>query len=251
MLPNRLLIDHPLGAMMKNNIPLLIVEPEPMTRRGLALTFRAAGFDVIAAVAQGTDVLRGFDGGIPAVATVEVSLPDVNGLDLIEQMRAAWPEVRVLATIAHADAFCTERILRAGACGLVLRHETPEAFVAGVRRLAEGGFFLSAEVVDSLCDALIISARPLVPAPADVLSARELELFELTGVGRTTGEIADHMGVSVKTVESYRTRAKEKLNVVRTTDFVRQAVQWASGRRTCYVRGECGEEGAKAHLVLD
>lgn len=214
---------------------ILIVEPQPVTRQGIALTLQAEpDLEVCgqACCAEGAFAL--FAACEPDLVVTALDLGDRNGLDLVHELVRQRPSLPVLVLSRHAEALCAERAFRAGARGYAVKHEPADTIVAAVRRLAAGRFYVSDSVVDELLVALARSRHPLIPAPTDVLSERELELFELIGAGLTTHDIAEAMHLSVKTVESYRNRIKQKLNVDTMADLMRRAVMWKSPDHAAY-----------------
>lgn len=218
---------------------LLLVEPEPLTRRGLVAVIEGEpDLTVYADVGNGADALAALrDGDPPDLAIVELVLPDQSGLRLIETLHRRHPDLPILATAAPAEALCVERALKAGARGYFVRHEALDVLLGAARRVLDGGYAVSNEVLDELLAALACSRQPLIPLPQDVLSPREMELFNLLADGLTTLELADRMSVSHGTIESYRNRIKEKLNITSTHALLRQALRWTGANRVCYLMG--------------
>lgn len=214
---------------------IFIIEPEPMTRRGLALTIQAEpDLDVCGEAATSAEALAYLDTHTPDLTTLEIDLPDLNGLDLMQRLRAQTPDLRMLAMAGQEEAICAEQVLRAGGRGYVVRHEPIAVILTAIRQVLAGHYFVSERVVDELYEAIADSRDALIPLPSDVLSEREMELFELIGQGLDTRTIADRMRVTTTTIESYRNRAKEKLNLARTSDLLHQAAKWAQENRVCY-----------------
>ena len=159
------------------------------------------------------------------VAIVDLSLPGVNGVELIKRLRSINDDVKVLVVSAHDEALYAERALRAGARGYLMKHESAKGFVDAVRQVITGELFLS----DSLRTRFLNDRFGFGNDPAPTISRltdRELEVFEHFGRGKSTREVAEVMGLSLKTIESHRTNIKKKLGIDRAAEFMQRAVLW-------------------------
>src|SRR5690606_25160670 len=136
------------------------------------------------------------------------------------------PDVAVLVVSRHDEALYAERAIRAGARGYVVKLEAGEVIVKAVRRVLAGGVYVSEEINERLLVGMATGRSSMTESPLEVLSDRELEVFELTGRGLGTRDIAERLHLSVKTVESYRARIKNKLNLNTATELMQHAVQW-------------------------
>ena len=209
---------------------IIIVDDHPLMRKGLAMSLEAeVDLDVCGQAASAEDALSLLDDVQPDVAIVDVSLPGMNGLELIKHMQAVHPEIRTLIVSRHDEALYAERALRAGARGYVMKLEAGDVIVQAVRRVLSGGIYVSAEINERLLLGLAAGRERLAQSPLEVLSDRELEVFELTGRGLGTREIAERLHLSIKTVESYRARIKEKLDLKNAAALMQHAVQWVEG----------------------
>ena len=200
--------DHP--VMREGYVSLINAEPD-LQVVGEAATAEDA-FD------QATDL--DFD-----VAIVDLSLPGVNGVELIKRLRSINDDVKVLVVSAHDEALYAERALRAGARGYLMKHESAKGFVDAVRQVITGELFLS----DSLRTRFLNDRFGFGNDPAPTISRltdRELEVFEHFGRGKSTREVAEVMGLSLKTIESHRTNIKKKLGIDRAAEFMQRAVLW-------------------------
>src|SRR4051812_49280868 len=149
----------------------------------------------------------------PEVVVVDLSLPRGSGLEFIKQMRAAHPNVRLLVLSMHDEATVAERAFRAGAHGYAVKREPGPHIVKGIRTVLEGKFYASPSLAAQLASRLFTDKAARAQRPEDALSDREMEVFKLRGQGLGAKEIADRLGVSVKTVGSYEARVKEKLGL--------------------------------------
>lgn len=206
---------------------ILIVDDHPLMRKGLGLTLDAEpDLTVCGQAADAEEALAMLDTIEPDLAIVDISLPTMGGLELIKHMQALYPDMRTLVVSRHDEALYAERAIRAGARGYVMKLEAGDLIVKAVRRVLSGGIYVSEEINERLLLGLASGRPQLTQSPLEVLSDRELEVFELTGRGLGTREIAERLHLSVKTVESYRARIKDKLNLKSASELMQHAVQW-------------------------
>jgi len=179
-------------------------------------------------VAEASSAEEGFDLATETtydIAIVDLSLPGVNGVELIKRLRSLDPDVKVLVVSAHDEALYAERALRAGAQGYLMKHESARQFVTAVRSILDGDLYLS----DALQSRLLHDRLGHGAAEASTISRltdRELEVFEHFGRGQSTREVAEAMGLSLKTIESHRANIKQKLGIDRAAEFMQRAVLW-------------------------
>ncbi|QXD14635.1 response regulator transcription factor [Rhodocaloribacter litoris] len=212
---------------------ILIVDDHPLMRKGLALSIESeTDLKVVAQAADAEEALAALETHDPDMAVVDISLPGMSGLELIKHMLALKPGLKVLVVSRHDESLYAERAIRAGARGYVMKLEAGEVIVQAVRRVLNGGIYVSEEVNERLLMGIAAGREMLAKSPLEVLSDRELEVFELTGRGLGTREIAERLHLSIKTVESYRARIKNKLNLNTAVELMQHAVQWVEGERT-------------------
>lgn len=166
----------------------------------------------------------------PDVAVVDISLKDSSGLELVKDLKSSMPEVHVLVLSMHDESLYAERVLRAGARGYIMKRETTRKVIDAIRQVLDGRIYVSAPVSETLTARLVQGADPGPLSPVKTLSDRELEVFELLGRGQPTRAIAESMHVSVKTVQAYCARIKEKLNLTSATELLREAIRWTESR---------------------
>lgn len=207
---------------------VLIVDDHPLMRKGLALALEEGGTATVCGqVADAEESLDLVGTRRPDLVLVDISLPGMSGLELVKQLRSRSPEVAILVVSRHDEELYAERVIRAGARGYVSKLEAPEVIVEAVRRVLAGGVYVSSAINERLLTQIAESGRRFgASSPLEVLSDRELEVFEQTGEGRSTRQIADRLHLSVKTVESYRARIKKKLDLDSASELLRHAVQW-------------------------
>lgn len=177
-----------------------------------------------ASAEEGIEIIKEKD---PDLAILDISLPGMSGLEMVKHLQAVKPDQLILILSRHDEKLYAERLIRAGARGYVMKMEAGDVIVRAARQVLNGRIFLSDEINDRLLQSLADGIpASMGNSPLSVLSDRELEVFELTGRGLATREVAERMQISVKTVESYRSRIKQKLNLSNATQLMRHAVKW-------------------------
>jgi DNA-binding NarL/FixJ family response regulator len=214
---------------MKN---ILLVDDHPLMRKGLAMTLDAeADLHIMAQVESAEEAIDAVNQQLPDIAIVDISLPGMSGIELIKHLLALHPELPILVVSRHDETLYAERAIRAGARGYIMKLEAGDVIVKAVRRVLKGGIYVSDEINERLLMGMMSGRQSVAESPLEVLSDRELEVFELTGRGLGTREIAERLHLSVKTVESYRARIKAKLNLNTATELVQHAVQWVESEK--------------------
>lgn len=209
---------------------IILVDDHPLMRKGLAMTIDLEpDLQVVAQAENGEDALSLMADAKPDLAIVDISLPGMSGLELLKHLLALEPSLRVLVVSRHDEALYADRAIRAGARGYVMKLEAGDVIVKAIRRVLNGGIYVSEEVNERLLLGMAQGREALSKSPLEVLSDRELEVFELTGRGASTRDIAERLHLSVKTVESYRARIKSKLNLANAAELMQHAVHWVEG----------------------
>jgi DNA-binding NarL/FixJ family response regulator len=213
-------------------IRIVVVDDHPLMRKGLVLSLEAeSDITVCGQASNAEDALGVVESQNPDLVIVDISLPGMSGLELIKQVHAIRPGMKTLVVSRHDEALYAERAIRAGAKGYVMKLEAPDVMVKAVRRVMNGGIYVSDEINERLLLGMASGHEMLAQSPLEVLSDRELEVFELTGRGCGTRDIAERLHLSVKTVESYRARIKTKLNLNSAAELMQHAVQWVEGEK--------------------
>lgn len=210
-------------------IRVFVVDDHPIVRHGFAQLLGAEpDLELCGQAGDPRGALDAIAAADPGVVVVDVSLGEASGIDLIRDIKQLVPRAAVLMVSMHDEQLYAERSLRAGAAGYVMKHEPATAIVRAIRSVAAGGIFVS-EAVSARLLRLVTAGHPRdEDSPLGTLSNRELHVLELIGRGQGTREIADLLHISVKTVESYRARLKEKMNLRSGIELTRFAVRWAT-----------------------
>jgi DNA-binding NarL/FixJ family response regulator len=208
----------------------MIVDAEPAARDGLHILI-AGEPDLIPCgqAASCAEALGLADATRPELIVVAISLKDGSGLRLIKRIKARNAAVRFLVVSHHAEDLFAERALRAGALGFVGKYEPTEKIIDAIRRVCEGKLYLSEYIAERLLQGLV--AGPVERSPVETFTNRELQVFDLIRQGQTTRQIAAHLHVSDKTVDTYRSRIRIKLKSARGE----LADHSAEGARRCGV----------------
>jgi DNA-binding NarL/FixJ family response regulator len=208
-------------------IRVLVVDDHPVVRDGLAaLLGTEPDLEVCGEAEDVAGALNLLKTARPDVAIVDVALKKGNGIDLVKRIRAHDNDVRVLVWSMYPEELYAERALRAGAQGYVHKGRSTQEILLALRAVLEGKVYLSGDHADRMLKRLVGRGEDAARSPIECLSDRELEAFELMGQGRTTEQIAEAMHVSPKTVETFRARIKEKLDLDNITELIQSATRW-------------------------
>ena len=217
---------------------ILLADDHAILRDGLAMLINAQpDMEVVGHAATGREAVRLAETAAPDVAVVDVSMPDMGGAEAAEEIRAHCPAVRVMALTRHADQAYLRRVLAAGATGYVLKQSAADTLVGAIRVVAQGGTYIEPSLTGGLVERALgrQTARNArrerdadTSSDADTarnaLTAREEEVLRGIAWGHSNKEIAAALGISVKTVESYKSTATEKLGVRSRTEILRYAL---------------------------
>ncbi|HBY62202.1 MAG TPA: DNA-binding response regulator [Solibacterales bacterium] len=201
---------------------ILLADDHAVVRGGFRMLLAAQpDLEVVGEASNGREAVELAASLQPDVIVMDVTMPELNGIEATRRIAQDAPRVRVLALSMHKDAVYVREILRAGARGYLLKDSEESALIEAVRAVARGEAFLSPAV----SDAVLSDYRKHVTDPIDLLSSREREVLQRIGEGQTNKEIAAALNLSVYTVEAHRGRIMEKLNLHSTGELVRFAVR--------------------------
>jgi len=210
------------------SIRLVIVDDHPVVRKGLTEVLSHEPGLVV--VGEARDPVEGFErirAERPDVAIVDLALGRASGLDLLKNLNAALPEVRVLMLSMHDERLYAERALAAGASGYVMKDEAMENLIGAIRCVASGRTYVSPQVAERIVARLTARGGAAeAHTPLERLTNREREVFSLIGQGLATRDIGALLGLSVKTIETHQARIKEKLGLTNSHELIRAAVSW-------------------------
>jgi DNA-binding NarL/FixJ family response regulator len=208
-------------------VKILIVDDHPITRQGLkALITQHPEFEVCGeadSAPQAVDLLGKLK---PDLVIVDITLKTTNGIELIKNLRAQSPQLRILVVSMHDENLYAERALRAGAQGYVMKQEASDQIIPAIEKILKGDLHLSAAVKDKILHRFVNNGGEKAVSAIETLSDREMEVFQLIGNGHSTRQIATRLNLSTKTIDSYREHLKIKLSLTTGSDLVQHAIQW-------------------------
>ena len=206
---------------------IFLVDDHPLVREWLTnLINQQPDLTVCGEAETGPQARQSILARKPDVAIVDISLKDSSGIELIKDLKQSLPGVAVLVLSMHEEPHYAERAMRAGARGYIVKRETTRKVILAIRQVLAGEIYLTEEIAKALATQYVVGKGVSKESPIEQLSDRELEVFELLGQGRGTRQIAEVLRVSVKTVQAYCARIKEKLNLASATELLREAVRW-------------------------
>jgi two-component system response regulator NreC len=200
---------------------VLLADDHSLIRQGLRALLEKQGFQVVSEASDGQEALRSVEKTQPEVAILDISMPVLNGVDAARELLKSSPKTRVILLTQHdEDQYVTEA-LRAGVRGYVLKSQAAEDLLHAIQEVCRGKVYLSPNISGAVVDAYL-SKTYVSPDP---LSARERQVLQLVGEGKSTKDVAVHLGISVKTAESHRARLMKKLDIHETASLVRYAIR--------------------------
>jgi len=202
-------------------IRIVLADDHVIVRQALSLLLAGAGFQVVGEASDGHEAVRLARDLEPDVAVLDVVMPVLNGLDAAREIHQAYPRTKAILLTSRHDEQLILEALQAGIRGCVLKTYEAQDLIRAIRDVVAGGIYLSPGMSRSLVDAF----RARTTLPADPLSQRERQVLQLIAEGKRTRQIAELLGVSVKTAESHRTHITKKLGISETAGLVRYALQ--------------------------
>lgn len=207
---------------------IFIVDDHPLVRNGLRMLIES---ETDLCVCCETDRIEGTMGLIaecsPDLAIIDLSLPDGNGIELINRIKRQHPDIPVLVSSMHDESLFAERVLHTGAQGYINKQEAGDQVIEAIRQILRGEIYLS-EAMQQQLSLQAAGGEQMAPrSPVELLSNRELQIFELIGQGMGTTTIADKLNLSVKTIETHRAKIKRKLGLGSSIELTRRAVKWS------------------------
>jgi len=210
---------------------IYIVDDHPVFRKGLAqLIDEEEDLRVTGEAESVAQAIQLIQKSLPDLMIVDITLKDKSGIDLIEYLKEYFPKLPILVISMHDESLYAERVLRAGALGYITKQEMTGNVVAAVRQVIAGKRYISSDMVDALLGKMMTKTRGDSRSITEILSNRELEVFQLIGRGFKRGEIADLLHLSVKTIGTYQENIKKKMNLKTATELMRNAVTWVQSQ---------------------
>lgn len=217
------------SKVSKRKTRIFLVDDHPLVREWMTnLVNQQEDLEVCGEAEDAKSALAGIAATAPQLAIIDISLNAASGLELLKDLCLQHPSVAAIVLSMHEEALYAERAMRAGARGYVRKRETSKNILAAIRRVLQGGIYVSEKLSNEMA-LKFLKGQEAVGIPrsrVEQLSDRELEVFQLLGQGRSTSEIADELHLSLKTVQAYSVRAKEKLGLTTAAELLREAILW-------------------------
>ena len=205
---------------------ILIVDDHPLVRTGFAqLIGDTHDLEVCGEAGNMADALDLVTSLKPDLAIIDLSLAGGSGLDLIEHIKARDGDMFMLVASMHDEALYAERVLSAGARGYVNKQEAQDRIIQAIRQVLDGKVYLSQRMTERMLSGMVDGKSE--KRDIESLSNRELQVFEMIGQGTATGKMAEHLNLSVKTIESHQAHIKKKLGLSSAHELTHRAVRWA------------------------
>lgn len=216
--------------MTSNKKRIFLVDDHPLVREWLTnLIQQQPDLAVCGETENAPAALSAIATAKPDLVIADINLKNSSGLELIKNLKESHPNIPVLVLSMHDESLYAERAFRAGASGYVNKRETAQKTVEAIRRVLDGKLYVSERAAEVLA-AKTIRGQAVNRSAIELLSDRELEVFDKLGQGIGTRQIAEDFHVSVKTVQEYCARIKEKLRLNNATELLREAVRWRDAK---------------------
>ncbi|MEP9373037.1 response regulator transcription factor [Mesorhizobium sp. KR1-2] len=198
---------------------VFLVDDHPVVLAGVKTMVEAQrDLKVVGVAGDAESALQGISETDPHIAVVDVSLPGTNGVALIDRLRKDFPQLAALALTVHEDSAYVHQLLEAGARGFILKRSAAEELIHAIRSVLAGGMY-----IDPVMAAKVLSVPKPQATSAEALSEREIAVVKLVAKGYSNKEVSAQLSLSVKTIETYRARAAEKLGLRTRAALVRYA----------------------------
>jgi len=207
-------------------LKIMLVDDHPIVREGLkTLILTQPDMEVIGEASDGQEACQQASLLQPDLVIMDISMPGLSGTQATERLCRECPKVKVLVLTIHEDKGYIRQLLAAGAAGYVLKRAAGEELIHAIRVVSAGRTYLDPDMAGKVVTGFVRRTGESLPTKGPSLSDRELEIAKLTASGHSNKEIGNLLDLSVKTVETYRTRGMEKLGLSSRVDLVRYAVQ--------------------------
>jgi len=205
-------------------IKVLLADDHSIVRAGLRrIVEESDDMEVIAEAADGREAIRLVRKTAPDVAVIDISMPGLDGLEVVSRLRGHCPDLPILILTMHEEGQYVVRAIQAGAMGYMTKQSAPEQLLKAIRKIHAGSRYLTDDAAETL--ALRIAKGTGEQSPLDSLSMRELQVLRRLAMGHTNREIASAYSISIKTVDTYRSRLLKKLNLRNNAELSRFAIQ--------------------------
>jgi DNA-binding NarL/FixJ family response regulator len=204
------------------------VDDHPIVRQGIAqLINQENDIEVCGQTEDANKVIDLIKSLKPDMAIVDLSLKEKSGIELIKDIKIVFPKFPILVLSMHDESLYAERVLRSGAMGYIMKHEATEKIIYAIHQVLNGNIYASDNILSGLLKKSVGNKSNIQKNPIDCLSDRELEIFQLIGEGLKTSQIAVKLNLSTKTIEVYKEKLKEKMNIQSGTELTKYCIEFA------------------------
>jgi DNA-binding NarL/FixJ family response regulator len=215
----------------ENKTQVLIVDDHPVIRDGLATIINhERDMNVCGQADDAHQALKAVTELKPDVVIADISLKSSDGIELTKSIKARYPRLPVIVFSVHDESIYAERALRAGAHAYMMKDVVSENIVKAIRTVLNGEIFISEKISKKFLHKIAGDKAGTTKTLIEGLSDRELEIFRLIGEGYKPSQIAKQLHLSIKTIETYRARIKEKLNLANAAELLRYSIKWAKSQ---------------------
>jgi len=212
----------------KKKTQILIVDDHPIVREGLeSILSHEQDLQVCGQTEGASDALKAIGKLKPDIAIVDISLKSSDGIELTKTIKTRYPALSVIVLSIHDEAVYAERVLLAGAKGYLMKDALSANIVKAIRTVLRGEIYVSDTVARKFMHIVAGDKAGITKTAINHLSDRELETFRLIGEGYSVSNIAEKLHLSVKTIETYRSRIKEKLGLEDASKVLQYSIHWA------------------------
>ena len=211
-----------------NKIKVLIVDDHPVVRDGLtSLINHESDLYVCGETGEARQALKLITELKPDVVIVDITLGDSDGIELTKDIKARYPRLPVIVLSMHDESIYAERVLHAGARAYLMKDAVSEKIITAIRTVLSGEVYVSDMMAKKLLRKLAGNHVDASSSPINDLTDREFEVFRWIGQGHKSSKIAQRMHLSIKTIETYHSRIKEKLDLANAAELLQYAIKWA------------------------
>jgi DNA-binding NarL/FixJ family response regulator len=210
-------------------VRILLVDDHPVVRESLkTMILREPDLTVCGEAEDREQALDFAAAAEPHLAIVDLTLKNSHGLELIKDLGNRWPKIKILVLSMQDEALYAERVIRAGARGYITKQQAPGEILLAIRKILGGEIYWSEKAAARVASKVARSSRSRANFSVEGLTDREVQVFELLGAGQSTHQIAAALHINASTVETYRGRIKEKLNLKNALELLQYAIRWSN-----------------------
>jgi two-component system, NarL family, response regulator NreC len=210
----------------QQHIRIIVADDHLIVRQGLRILLESEpDLEVIGEAGNGREALRLAQELLPDVIIMDVSMPELNGIEATRRILSMAPGVKVISLSMHADVLSVREMIRSGASGYLLKECAVGELVQAIRTIIRQELYLSPELLGIMAEEYITGRQKIPSSALSVLTAREKEVLQLVAEGKTTNQIAECLCISVKTVEAHRKQVMDKLAIHTIAELTKYAVR--------------------------